>query len=760
MKVSRISVFILMVLSGFWSTALGQEYQESYRLQYHFSPLKNWINDPCGMVYLDGEYHLMYQYNPYGTQWGNMSWGHAVSKDLVHWEELPVALVPDELGAIFSGGAVIDYHNTAGFGDSAMVAVYTSAGSTQQQSIAYSLDKGRSWTKYAGNPVLTNQGTPDFRDPMVFWNQETAKWIMALAVLDRIEFYSSPDLKSWTFESDFGSETGAHGGVWECPDLFQLKVEGQPDSLWVLMVSLNPGSPSGGSGTQYFLGDFDGTAFTLTEEFDSLLNSEKILPDGVLFEDFEGADYAAWEVSGTAFGSGPAQGTLPDQQAVSGYLGQQLVNSYLQGDGSQGKLLSPLFTIETAYINFLIGGGNLPGQAEVRLIINGETVATATGRNEEKLRWQAWDVRSYAGAEARIEIIDAATEGWGHINVDHIYFSDEAILNDQVEALWTDYGPDFYAGRSWENQPAESAYQRVWLAWMNNWAYAGNLPTTSWRGSLSLPRSLELRENENGHIRLFQQPVHAFDSLRTEHVAYTEMGVEAINQQLEKDGIRGTRYEMSFTIVPGTTTGATGVELRKGISAKTVVGYDPARKAVYLDRSRAGHRVSDTYERVFYAPFEGKPTELRFRIFVDESSIEVFVNEGALVQTARIFPRATWDGLSFFGSAEVEIKAFDFWKMASIWPEEEEVLGLYPEKEEPWLRVYPNPNRGQFYIRSGEEIAAVAVFDARGAKLTTKVKMNVGNASVAVSGASQAGIHFVKIYFKNGQVIVKKLVLR
>jgi fructan beta-fructosidase len=755
MKIWRSSLLFLVSI-GLGLTASGQEYQEDFRLQYHFSPLKNWVNDPCGMVYLDGEYHLMYQYNPYGTQWGNMSWGHAISKDLVHWEELPVALLPDELGVIFSGGAVIDHHNTAGFGDSAMVAVYTSAGVKQQQSLAYGLDKGRSWTKYEGNPVLPNQGIVDFRDPMVFWHEQTSKWIMALAVLDRIEFYSSPDLKSWTFESDFGRGTGAHGGVWECPDLFPLKIEGRDDSLWVLMVSINPGSPSGGSGTQYFLGDFDGSAFTLSQEFDSLLNSEKVLPEGVLFEDFEGAAYTGWEVSGDAFGSGPAKGTLEGQQTVSGYLGDQLVNSFLHGDGSQGKLVSLVFTIEHGFINFLIGGGNLPGLTEISLIVGGEKVATATGRNEEKLLWHTWDVRAYAGAEARLEITDAATGGWGHINVDHIYFSNEAILNDQIEALWADYGPDFYAGRSWENQPT-GTYQRVWLAWMNNWAYAGNLPTSSWRGSMSLPRSLGLRPNERGHIRLFQNPVESFDTLRGEHVSYQNLGVEGINQQIQQDGLEGTRYELSFTLKPGVTTTKAGVELRKGISAKTVVGYDPERKAVYLDRSNSGISVSDTYDRVFYAPLEEEPTELRFRIFVDESSVEVFVNEGALVQTARIFPREQWDGLAFFGTEEVEISSFDFWEIASIWPAPE-ALAVYPGEQGELVSLFPNPSNGSFSIYSREEIASVMMVDVHGKQLPLQVKKGDGHIKVATAGG-QSGLRFLRIYFKNGKVNVKKIVL-
>ncbi len=235
------------------------EYNEKYRPQFHFSPEYGWMNDPNGMVYLDGEYHLFYQYNPYGSMWGNMHWGHAVSTDLNSWTYLPTAIAPDSLGAIFSGSAVIDVNNTAGFGKNAMVAIYTSAGRVQSQSIAYSTDKGRTFTKYEGNPVIPNPGIPDFRDPKVFWHNESNQWIMSLATKQTITFYGSANLKSWTRLSEFGDGIGSHGGVWECPDLVPLDYNGK--TKWVLVVSINPGGPNGGSATQYFIGDFDGKTF-------------------------------------------------------------------------------------------------------------------------------------------------------------------------------------------------------------------------------------------------------------------------------------------------------------------------------------------------------------------------------------------------------------------------------------------------------------------------------------------------------------------
>jgi fructan beta-fructosidase len=245
-------------------------YQEQYRPQLHFSPQAHWMNDPNGMVYNEGIYHLFFQYYPGATVWGPMHWGHATSSDLVHWQEQPIALYPDSLGFIFSGSAVVDKNNTSGFGKNGiapLVAIYTShdtarahAGSNENESIAYSLDNGKTWTKYSGNPVVKNPGIRDFRDPKVSWNEQTKRWIMTLATKDRITFFSSPNLRQWTKESEFGETLGAHGGVWECPDLFPLDYQGQKE--WVLVVNINPGGPNGGSATQYFTGNFDGHTFT------------------------------------------------------------------------------------------------------------------------------------------------------------------------------------------------------------------------------------------------------------------------------------------------------------------------------------------------------------------------------------------------------------------------------------------------------------------------------------------------------------------
>ncbi|HXB91412.1 MAG TPA: glycoside hydrolase family 32 protein [Puia sp.] len=254
------------------TAAQSSPYKQPFRPQIHFSQQAHWMNDPNGMVYYKGTYHLFFQYYPKSTVWGPMHWGHATSTDLVHWREQPIALYPDSLGYIFSGSAVVDIKNTSGFGragQTPLVAIFThhdpkgaDAGRDdfQNQSLAYSLDDGVTWKKYAGNPVLKNPGIVDFRDPKVMWYPAGNEWIMTLATRDRIAFYSSPDLKHWKKESEFGKELGAHGGVWECPDLFPLDDNGK--KVWVLIVNINPGGPNRGSATQYFLGRFDGHVFT------------------------------------------------------------------------------------------------------------------------------------------------------------------------------------------------------------------------------------------------------------------------------------------------------------------------------------------------------------------------------------------------------------------------------------------------------------------------------------------------------------------
>ena len=263
---------------------------EDFRPRFHFTPERNWMNDPNGLLYYKGKYHLFYQHNPEGNLWGNMSWGHAVSTDLFNWQHLPVAIAFDEVFGIFSGSAVVDYTNTSGFGSiekPAMVAIFTAARhdqSHQSQHLAYSVDEGVTWQRYEGNPVL-DESMKDFRDPKVTWDSTSETWLMTIAKPEehKIAFYRSPDLKQWKHLSDFGPRA-AIGGCWECPDLFALTA---PDGSthWVLLVSLNPGGIAGGSGTQYFIGQWDGRTFTTSQEDELWIDYGRDNYAGVTFND-------------------------------------------------------------------------------------------------------------------------------------------------------------------------------------------------------------------------------------------------------------------------------------------------------------------------------------------------------------------------------------------------------------------------------------------------------------------------------------------
>ena len=360
------------------SVAVGEE---PYRPAVHFTPRENWMNDPNGLVYYKGTYHLFFQHNPSGNRWGNMSWGHATSADLIHWTQQPLAIpqtfndAGESIEDIFSGSVVVDKTNSSGLGTKTnppLVAIYTSAytdkhptlAGKQAQSLAYSLDAGKTWTKYSGNPVL-NRDSANFRDPKVFRYSGPAGtyWVMAAveAQEHRVLLYKSTDLKNWTHLSDFGP-ANAVGGQWECPDLFQLEVQGTKERKWVLVVNINPGAVAGGSGGQYFVGDFDGTTFTSQ----STVTADS-LPTGTNFADFNDGTYGDWTVANEPgnwkagpWGDAPATGTLEGQNPVSGFVGHGLVNGFLDHDWPLGTMRSPDFTVDAAYLNFLVGGGKHP----------------------------------------------------------------------------------------------------------------------------------------------------------------------------------------------------------------------------------------------------------------------------------------------------------------------------------------------------------------------------------------------------------------
>ncbi len=471
----RRTIFLMLIFTNPGYSSAQKVYQELYRPQIHFSPKANWMNDPNGLVYYEGTYHLFYQYYPDSTVWGPMHWGHAVSTDLVHWEQLAIALYPDNLGYIFSGSAVIDRNNTSGFGEEGkipMIAIYTQhdpvkekTGSIlfQNQSMAYSLDAGKSWTKYSANPVLKNPGLKDFRDPKVSWYDEQKKWIMTLAAGDRIMFYSSPDLKTWTRESEFGKGIGAHGGVWECPDLIPFSVDGK--KIWLLIININPGGIQGGSGTQYFTGDFDGHFFTCK---------------------------------------------------------------------------------------------------------------------------------------------DTVTR-------------------------WADFGPDNYAGVTFNN----TGNEKIFLGWMSNWLYGTHVPTVKWRSAMTLPRELGLKKIGESYYTTMM-PIPAIEKLVVKAKTYSNDSTE---NRIPLSG--PTLIELNISELHDFS-----LLFSNHFGQSLKVGYDVEKNSFYIDRSKAGvSDFSSQFAGIYYGPRIARSNGSKIIMILDNTSIELFADEGLTTMTEIFFPAEAFNSM-------------------------------------------------------------------------------------------------------------------
>ena len=610
---------------------------------FHFTAEKNWLNDPNGLVYHDGEWHLFYQFNPFGDTWGHMSWGHAVSRDLLAWEHLPVA-IPEKDGIMaFSGSALVDHANTSGFGtkDSPpMVAIYTGhREGRQDQRLAYSTDKGRTWTMFDGNPVLDIEKA-DFRDPKVFWHAPTKRWVMAVAlsIERKISFYASPDLKKWEHLSDFGP-AGAVKGIWECPDLFEVPIDGTNQERWVLNINLGDHSVAGGSGAQYFTGTFDGKAFTA----DPLPTAEESMPaflKGKLIAGFE-RGFDGWEIVGEAFGTQPSAGTVPGQHPVLGFQGKGLVNGFEKGDGPTGRMTSPEFKITKPWVNFLIGGGEHSRNLAATLIVNGELVRSATGRKTEEMHWVAWPVSEFVGKEARVQLVDEESGDWGHLLFDHLILSDHAAKTTAEPANWVDWGRDMYAEVTWSGVPDGKPR---WVGWMSNWKYAGLTPTTPWRSAMSLPRTLALRKDGARHT-LIQRPVEQLAGWRGEAVKIAGKDIEVANAQLAN--VKGKRFDLLLRLDPGDASEA-GIKLRVGENEETLVAWSRASEEVFVDRAKSGNTgFHPEFPGRHAAPLKLKNGLLELRIVTDDCSVEVFADGGAVVITDLIFPSESSQGLAF-----------------------------------------------------------------------------------------------------------------
>jgi len=661
------------------------------------------MSDPNGLVYYNGKYHMFYQYNPLGIQAANMSWGHAVSKDLLIWEEKPVAIPVQNGVQAYSGSVVIDWKNTSGFGINGkppMIAIYTGASNVQDQRIAFSNDEGITWTTYGQNPVISSNNR-QFRDPKVIWHEPTQKWIMVVSTGDykKIHFYSSPNLKDWTFHQAIGLVENM-SGYWECPDLFKLPVDNDTaKAKWVLMHSVTPNA-------QYFVGAYDGQNF----------NWEKKQPNGILIDDFENSNYDGWSVTGNSFGSSPAVGKI----IVSGYRDSKLTNSFLISNAAQGKMVSSEFAIEKKYISFLIGGGYYPGKAYIKLVVNGEVVKTSTGLNEDLLKWRNWDVSSFVGQTGRIEIVDSATGRWGHINVDHIIQTDE--MYDDPNYGQVDYGRDFYAAQSFSDMPDG---RRVWIGWLNNWNYAAQAPTSPWKGVMSIPREVKL-ETYNGQLKLVQKPIEELEALRSEGLNFNNKRISQINNSLRN--VIGTalstptfkQFELKAKVSVANKNGFSLKFKKSGLQYAEFI-FDFANKQIIFDRSKVAATLSidANFKDIQVAPLIIENGFADLHLFVDNCSAELFTAGGKVVMSNLIFPDST--------SNKIELASFDddfSFEQFDIWRLEKRAYVPNPIVQNYSLfKVYPNPvvNNNGITIKIKDELVGkvtFSLFNANGMLIT------------------------------------------
>ncbi|KAK9242150.1 glycosyl hydrolase [Lipomyces tetrasporus] len=591
-------------------------FNEEYRPQFHFTPEKNWMNDPNGLVYHDGVYHMFYQYNPNGTTWGYMSWGHAISTDLVHWKHLPIALEceVDSNGNVmemfFSGSAVVDVNNTSGLAVSIgkdrngkdifsqpMVAIYTSTYPTahttsnghgirqgqQSQSIALSNDNGLTWTKYDRNPIIPSPPPEyadqynQFRDPFVFWHAQSLKWIMvaSLAMKQILLIYSSNNLRDWTLESQFGPYN-ARFGEWECPSLFPLYVDDNTAAeKWVMLIGINPGGVIAGSGTPSIIGSFDGKTFVADPS--DVYDHAKVPFGSTVFQDFESTSSTfvelGWAATGDFVGSGPRKASTVNGGKVNGYLGNGIMTTYLFGNIGTGTMTSPKFTIRKDYISFLIAGGYYPynpatagtpedNQVSITLVVDGKVVHSPTGTNTETLVWRSWNVAGWVGQEAYLIITDVNTGPSAHLHIDEIVFSD--IPKD--EANWNDLArtttlPRSTTGCRHLNGPA-----------------------------MSIPRKLALKTIDN-KVRLVQQPVSSLSTLYTSSLYSRNFSVvECGETKVNVPAPYNTRMKVALKFTRGAGT-KFGVILCSNAtnSQETVIGYDFLGQNILVDRFKSGN---------------------------------------------------------------------------------------------------------------------------------------------------------------------------
>jgi sucrose-6-phosphate hydrolase SacC (GH32 family) len=633
--------------------SLNAQYDEKYRPQFHFSPQKGWIGDPDGLIYSEGTYHLFW-------------WGHAISKDLVHWEELPYPMKGgDRSFSYFSGSVVVDKDNTAGFGEKSMIAIYTMhrRGDSLPETQALSVSNDRiNFDFYKDNPVLDVRKV-FFRDPQVFWHEPVKKWIMVVTVPDihKIHFYSSRNLKDWIYLSEFG-DLGPRSSFWECPDMFEMEIEGEPGKKkWVVLIGQGPNR------VQYFIGSFDGKRFRADEETIAFLNEGKGLP-GKVFESFDEANYGSWKISGDAFGIRPDRG----DSIVRIGLGN--ASSHNGNDFKKGTLTSPAFTITEPVINFLIAGGNHPDTTCINLLVDNKVVRTATGTNSDLLKWNGWDVSELKGKKAVIKIVDNYSgSDKGYIRIDHILFSKTLQPKNLQHGLWLDHGTDFYATRSYRF-PENPEHKPVFLGWLGNWDYANSVPSQWGRGFQSLPRDIALKKFPEG-VRLVQSPITGLKQLRKDSVTFTNRTISGTADITEFKPNRNT-YEIE-AIFNTESRSVFGFNLLVGEGRKLMISYDPKTSSLCVDRTNCSDFTSNAnFAKKFpakaYASVEPENNQIKLHILIDESSVEIFTSQGKIVLSLLTYPSPSQTGVQLFSEkGTTKLVSFKGWQLNSIWKKSE-----------------------------------------------------------------------------------------
>ncbi len=637
----RLTCLCLAVLSA---PLRAGAYDQQWRPRYHFSRECCNVGDPAGFIRYDGVYRLFL-------------WDQVQSADLVHWSNAgwPLMNVPTNLSP-WNGTVAVDINNTSGFGTPAhppMAAVWTALDiNTREENVELSHSTDYiNFDYYTNNPIVDGD-VDTFRDPDLIWHEPTKKWVFAVGRSDesRIAFHSSTNLRDWTWTSDFGP-LGAHG-FWEVPGLVELPVNGDPgNTRWVLYTGRGPAQ------VQYFVGHFDGNSFTLDPACEAFIRQGKGL-NGILFEDFEAETWAetGWTTTGFGFGSGPAA-------SGRSYIGNKCARAFVGEADPISTLTSPFFTVTKNCINFLIAGDDNGGKTRIELLVGETVVRTYVGKGYDQLKWGGWDVSEFKGQSAQLKIFN--DYGGQHVFVDHIMFSDVLMNYVREHAYWMDFGWDFYAARVLRDYDGQDACP-VWMAWMCNWDYATNVPVSF----LSIPRNLQLVSTAKGY-EIQQQPIPALKQLRGEPFRMTPRiidGVVAVDDFTHTENVY--EVEAVFNLpVDENNDHLFGFNLCVGPTNKVVVGYNARTSNLFLDRGQSGLvSFHPRFPGTVTAPVPAPDGVLKLRIFVDRSSIEIFINDGLIAQSALIYPDAADIGIELFSlHTPVTLQKLTVWPLSTIW---------------------------------------------------------------------------------------------